>query len=472
MDVRRHEHGQRRADERPDHRRPGRHGHGPEDGARARRVDDRHGSGTAQAGQYANVGTVTGTPPSGPAVTASDPSHYFGVAPPALPVAQFHASPRTGVDPVSASITFTDDSAGDGITNWSWDFGDGETSTDQNPIHIYRGGSLFTVSLTVTNAAGSDTEVKADYLKLGTPLPIARFEANVTSGTAPLAVRFTDTSDYYGEDAAARRLWDFGDGATSTEQDPVHVYAAAGNFTVTLTATTVGSDSEVKADYITVTAPPITGADRGYFLVSTVPAGAEIYLEGLGGTRYHQGNTSAGPLNVTLCLTCTPMRRIVANLSGYRDAAWNIPQYPAKGETVPVDLTLEPIATPTPTPVPYRPNAIPGRIEAENYDLGGEGVAYHDTTPGNAGGLYRTDDVDVERFSAEGSPSVGWIRSSEWLTYTATVAQSGTYTLRARVASPVLGTEGLPLGRWRPEGDDRDPVHRETSPRSRPSRSR
>ena len=184
---------------------------------------------------------------------------------------------------------------------------------------------------------------------------------------------------------------------------------------------------------------PITGADRGYFLVSTVPAGAEIYLEGLGGTRYHQGNTSAGPLNVTICLTCTPVRKLVANLSGYADAVFTIAAYPPKDGTVPVLLTLQPIATPTPTPGPFRPNAIPGRIEAENYDLGGEGVAYHDTTPGNAGGLYRTDDVDLERFPAEGTPSVGWIRSSEWLTYTATVAQSGTYTLRARVASPYPG---------------------------------
>ncbi len=98
-----------------------------------------------------------------------------------------------------------------------------------------------------------------------------------------------------------------------------------------------------------------------------------------------------------------------------------------------------PTPTPTPTTGPYKPLAIPGRIEAEDYNLGGESVAYHDTTKGNAGGVYRTDDVDIENIAGEGSPSVGWIRNGEWLTYTATVTTTGQYTLTARVASPNSG---------------------------------
>ena len=107
-----------------------------------------------------------------------------------------------------------------------------------------------------------------------------------------------------------------------------------------------------------------------------------------------------------------------------------------------------PQQTPTPTPVPtgstnvstpYKTLMIPGTIQAEDYDLGGEGVAYHDTTPGNEGGAYRHDDVDIEANSAEGSPNVGWIRNGEWLTYTATVQSTGAYTMTARVASPYSG---------------------------------
>ena len=57
-------------------------------------------------------------------------------------------------------------------------------------------------------------------------------------------------------------------------------------------------------------------------------------------------------------------------------------------------------------PTPYKPLAIPGTIQAEDYDLGGEGVAYHDTTAGNSGGAYRQDGVDIET-SAAGTPVVG-----------------------------------------------------------------
>lgn len=180
--------------------------------------------------------------------------------------------------------------------------------------------------------------------------------------------------------------------------------------------------------------PPIVGGDVGYFLVSTAPAGASIYLEDISSTRYLVGTTTDGPLNITIHLTATPMRKVIANLSGYRDAVWNITQYPAKDQTVPVTLTLEMSANGT--PAPYKPLSVPGRIQAEDYNLGGEGVAYHDTTPGNAGGAYRQDDVDIEANPLEGTPDVGWIRNGEYLTYTVNVTQNGTYSVSARVASP------------------------------------
>ncbi len=90
-------------------------------------------------------------------------------------------------------------------------------------------------------------------------------------------------------------------------------------------------------------------------------------------------------------------------------------------------------------PTPFKQLTIPGRIEAEDYDLGGEGVAYHDTTPGNLGGVYRHDDVDIENTAGESTPNVGWIRSGEFLSYTANVTREGTYTVTARVASPNAG---------------------------------
>ncbi len=90
------------------------------------------------------------------------------------------------------------------------------------------------------------------------PAPTANFSADVTSGTAPLAVRFTDTST--GEITAWS--WDFGDGNTSSEQHPTHTYTAPGNYTVNLTVSTEdGSDTLSRPGYITVTVKGDFGGD-------------------------------------------------------------------------------------------------------------------------------------------------------------------------------------------------------------------
>lgn len=92
------------------------------------------------------------------------------------------------------------------------------------------------------------------------------------------------------------------------------------------------------------------------------------------------------------------------------------------------------------------PWAIPGTIQAENYDLGGEGVAYHDTDTANNGGQFRTDSVDIESTSDTGGGyNVGWTRTDEWIEYTVNVAAAGSYTLTERVAS------GAATGQFRVE---------------------
>ena len=102
-----------------------------------------------------------------------------------------------------------------------------------------------------------------------------------------------------------------------------------------------------------------------------------------------------------------------------------------------ITVTTAPVAQ---TPFNGTPASIPGKIEAENYDLGGQGVAFNETTTGNSGNAYRTDDVDIEATTdAGGGYSVGWIAQNEWLEYTVNVA-AGTYSLEARVASANAGT--------------------------------
>ena len=92
--------------------------------------------------------------------------------------------------------------------------------------------------------------------------------------------------------------------------------------------------------------------------------------------------------------------------------------------------------TPGSTPFGGTPKGLPGTVELENFDEGGEGVAYHDLSPGNIGGEYRTTDVDVKAATDTGGGyRLGWVDAGEWLKYTVNVATAGTYNIEVRVAS-------------------------------------
>jgi C1A family cysteine protease/uncharacterized membrane protein len=175
---------------------------------------------------------------------------------PVAPAANFSATPRSGT--TSLQVKFTDTSTGS-PTSRHWNFGDGKDSTEQSPTHIYSASGTYTVSLTATNNAGSDTETKSRYITVTAPQPpVAGFRGNVTSGTTPLSVAFTDTSTR----SPTSWYWDFGDRTNSTVQNPAHVYSRAGRYTVSLRASnTGGSNTLRRTNYITVTAPrPPTAA--------------------------------------------------------------------------------------------------------------------------------------------------------------------------------------------------------------------
>lgn len=157
------------------------------------------------------------------------------------------------------AVTFIDSSQG--AQTWLWEFGDGTTSTLQNPgVHTYPAQGNYTVTLIVTNSTTGCVDSTQEPLLVGTPL--AAFGSNVTSGCEPLTVLFKDSSSY-----ASSWKWIFGDGATSTTQNPGHQYTDTGQFTVTLIINpgAACSDTIVKVNYITVygiegkigTSPPI-----------------------------------------------------------------------------------------------------------------------------------------------------------------------------------------------------------------------
>jgi PKD repeat protein len=193
--------------------------------------------------EYGSTASTT-TPP--PATTA--------------PTADFTASKTSGAAPLG--VTFTPTTTGS-FTGWSWDYnGDGTadssgtTTTNAVPTAVttYNNPGTYTVSLTLTGPNGNVTKTKAGLITVTAPTtssaPTANFTANATSGVAPLAVTFTSTST----GAISGYSWNFGDGTSSTAQNPAHSYSAAGTYTVSLTVTgSAGSNTATKAGYITVT---------------------------------------------------------------------------------------------------------------------------------------------------------------------------------------------------------------------------
>lgn len=151
----------------------------------------------------------------------------------AIPHADFSTSTATeGEAPLTVDFLDASDPGFEPpITDWLWDFGDGETSVEQDPSHAYNDPGIYTVSLTVTTSGGSDSEVKEDFITVVSP-PEAGFTVEASSDG--VTFHFWDVSTS-GTSTIVGWLWDFGDGTTSTEQNPVHVYAVPGDYTVSLT---------------------------------------------------------------------------------------------------------------------------------------------------------------------------------------------------------------------------------------------
>jgi len=167
-----------------------------------------------------------------------------------VPEAEFVGYPREGIRPLTVTFTsaVTTTPPGDPTLAYWWSFGDGGVSALVNPTHTYAVPGGYTVTLTVDNAAGSTTLTRTSYITVN-PVPVqADFTAWPTSGAIPLTVVFSNTSsgDY------VTSLWDFGDGITSTDENPSHTYTATGSFTVSLTVSGFGeSDTETKPGYVT-----------------------------------------------------------------------------------------------------------------------------------------------------------------------------------------------------------------------------
>lgn len=152
------------------------------------------------------------------------------------PVADFAANKFSGCAPLTVSFTSsatTSLPAQYPIVNYSWDFGDGITSTQKNPVHTYTDTSSFTVTLIITDAAGcKDTLIKPGYIN--TSAVSAAFIFGSSVGCPPFPVQFTDQSN--SNLPIASWNWNFDDGSpVDTMQNPNHTFTSPGEFTPSLT---------------------------------------------------------------------------------------------------------------------------------------------------------------------------------------------------------------------------------------------
>ncbi|RXA17232.1 PGF-pre-PGF domain-containing protein [Methanosarcina sp. MSH10X1] len=175
---------------------------------------------------------------------------YSSPQKPVMPVSDFSTNTTSGYTPLTVRFTNLSQNA----VSLSWDFeNDGNAdSADRDPVHTYTTPGNYTVNLTAGNENGTNSKL-ATIIVLEQPvvvLPVADFSANPINGNAPLSVQFTDLSQN-----VSSRNWTFGDGAISTEQNPVHIYSTAGTYTVSLTATDANGTSQAKAATITVINP-------------------------------------------------------------------------------------------------------------------------------------------------------------------------------------------------------------------------
>ena len=144
--------------------------------------------------------------------------------------AAYAASPTSGCAPLTVSFT---DNSGPNPNGWFWTFGDGGTSTTQNPSHTYSTPGFYTVKLVATNTSGcTDSLVYTNYISVWGP-PVVSFSGTPRFAChSPLTTNFTCSVP-----GSTAWLWDFGDGGTSVLQNPSHTYLSDGIYTVTLTMT-------------------------------------------------------------------------------------------------------------------------------------------------------------------------------------------------------------------------------------------
>ena len=243
------------------------------------------------------------------------------------PTANFSWSPTSPT--AGQGVQFTDLSTGS-PTSWSWDFGDGATSTASNPSHTYISAGTRAVTLTVRNSTGTNAVTKQISVATGANLPVANFTWSPQNAVAGQTVQFTDLST----NSPQVWSWNFASQTVSGLQNPSYAFQTAGSFSVTLTVTNQAgtssisktvkiSENKAASSYWLPVASHISGlnqsqwrSDLGLLNPGTAMANVQIRFYGTGGVV---ANTTSVPGGSQSILT-----DVVAQLAGSGSGAIEI----------------------------------------------------------------------------------------------------------------------------------------------------
>lgn len=239
--------------------------------------------------------------------------------------ANFTGSPLSGCAPLV--VNFIDQSTGN-PTQWRWDLGNGTISFLQNPSVTYFNPGQYTVRLIVTNAANiSDTLTRINYITVNAQ-PSVNFTGSPLTGCFPLPVNFTDQT-LPGSGSISSWQWDFGDGTSSTQQNPSHTYTAAGNYNVSLrVVNSTGCNTVLtKTQYVRISTGVRAGFNNSLPTTCNPPSTINFQNTSTGsGTLSYQWNfgdggtsTLANPSHTYNLAGTYTVRLIVMNNTGCRD---------------------------------------------------------------------------------------------------------------------------------------------------------
>ena len=170
--------------------------------------------------------------------------------------AQFSATPTESCSNPQI-VSFTDQSVNP--DTWSWNFGDGNSSTLQNPVHNYTATDNHTVEHAITNTVRATSDFAPDMVRARVPTAKIGGSAFGFFGCGPLSVGFTDASTTSAGTTITGWLWDFGDGNSSTEQNPTYTYNKQGIYNVSLTITNSEGDTSTDTNpaFVQVNGPDV-----------------------------------------------------------------------------------------------------------------------------------------------------------------------------------------------------------------------